>query len=143
MIHCHDSVINYHVDVITVPQCGRNVATIEAPSRLVAGPMRTGLTPRGYTMSYDNMSQAELIAELAKQRAENDKLKASAVAQATRKLSLKVSEKGAISLYGMGRFPVTLYGEQWTRLLDHSVVIRDFIETNASLLSVKGQVKAS
>lgn len=80
--------------------------------------------------NYEGMSQEQLIAALKAKDA-------AALAQATRKLSLKVSEKGAVSLYGMGRFPVTLYGEQWTRLLDHSVVIRDFIETNQSLLSVK------
>ena len=54
-----------------------------------------------------------------------------------RTLSLKVSEKGAVSLYGMGRFPVTLYGSQWERLLDASETIRAFLVTNASLLSVK------
>ena len=54
-----------------------------------------------------------------------------------RKLSLKVSEKGAVSLYGMGRFPVTLYGTQWERLLDHADEVRAFLIANASLLSVK------
>ncbi len=54
-----------------------------------------------------------------------------------RKLTLKVSEKGAVSLYGMGRFPVTLYGTQWERLLDNAVVIREFLKDNANLLSVK------
>lgn len=54
-----------------------------------------------------------------------------------RKLTLKVSEKGAVSLYGMGRFPVTLYGTQWEKLLDNAVVIREFLKDNASLLSVK------
>ena len=66
-----------------------------------------------------------------------------AKAAAPRTLSLKVSEKGAVSLYGMGRFPVTLYGEQWLKLLDMAVVIRDFVEANKSLLSVKGEAKAS
>ena len=60
-----------------------------------------------------------------------------AKAAAPRTLSLKVSEKGAVSLYGMGRFPVTLYGSQWERLLDASETIRAFLATNASLLSVK------
>lgn len=54
-----------------------------------------------------------------------------------RKLSLKVSEKGAVSLYGMGRFPVTLYGTQWERLLDHADEVRSFLTANAALLSVK------
>ena len=87
-------------------------------------------------MAYENMTQAELIAAL---QAKDAALKA----QATRKLSLKVSDKGAVSCYGMGRFPVTLYGEQWLKLLDHAVVIRQFIEDNQSLLSVKGEAKAS
>jgi hypothetical protein len=58
-------------------------------------------------------------------------------AQATRKLTLKVSEKGAVSLYGMGRFPVTLYGQQWEKLLGEAATIRVFLADNASLLSVK------
>ena len=60
-----------------------------------------------------------------------------AAAPGPRSLSLKVSEKGAVSLYGMGRFPVTLYGSQWERLLDASETIRAFLVANASLLSVK------
>lgn len=57
--------------------------------------------------------------------------------QAERKLSLKVSEKGAVSLYGMGRFPVTLYGSQWERLLNEADTIRAFLAANSALLSVK------
>ena len=52
-------------------------------------------------------------------------------------LTLKVSEKGAISIYGLGRFPITLYLGQMQRLLDHAVVIRAFIETNRGLLATK------
>ena len=50
---------------------------------------------------------------------------------------MKVSEKGAVSVYGMGRFPVTLYKEQWLRLLDMSSEIRDFIAANESQLKAK------
>ena len=57
--------------------------------------------------------------------------------QATRKLTLKVSEKGAVSCYGLGRFPVTLYAGQWDRLLSEADQISTFIKANASLLSVK------
>ena len=57
------------------------------------------------------MSEEDLKAEIEKLRAENDQLKNKSV----RGLSLKVSEKGAVSLYGVGRFPVTLYKEQWTK----------------------------
>lgn len=52
-------------------------------------------------------------------------------------LSLKVSEKGAISVYGLGRFPVTLYKEQFTRLLEHGPQIADFIAANEHLLRIK------
>ena len=58
-------------------------------------------------------------------------------ANTQRKLSLKVSEKGAVSCYGLGRFPVTLYGGQWERLLSEASQISAFIAANASLLSVK------
>lgn len=71
-------------------------------------------------------SQAELLAIIANMQKASE-----------RKLTLKVSEKGAVSLYGMGRFPVTLYGTQWERLLDHVTEVRTFLATNASLLSVK------
>ena len=60
-----------------------------------------------------------------------------AIAQAPRKLTLKVSEKGAVSCYGLGRFPVTLYAGQWDRLLSEADTISAFIKANASLLSVK------
>lgn len=60
-----------------------------------------------------------------------------AIANKPRTLSLKVSEKGAVSLYGMGRFPVTLYGQQWERLLNEAEAIRAFLKANAGLLSVK------
>lgn len=53
------------------------------------------------------------------------------------KLTMKVSEKGALSVYGMGRWPVTLYRSQWERLLQHKDELLAFIEANASLLSVK------
>ena len=52
-------------------------------------------------------------------------------------LSMKVSEKGAISIYGLGRFPITLYRGQMERLISHAPQITAFIETNAALLSVK------
>jgi hypothetical protein len=50
---------------------------------------------------------------------------------------MKVSEKGAVSVYGMGRFPVTLYKEQWLKLLDMSAEIREFIAANATRLKTK------
>jgi hypothetical protein len=54
-----------------------------------------------------------------------------------RSLSLKVSEKGAVSCYGLGRFPVTLYGQQWLRLLDFASTVKAFIESNRDKLNWK------
>ena len=71
--------------------------------------------------------------QLAELRAENEALKAGKI----RSLSFKVSVKGALSVYGMGKFPVTLYREQWERLLSKSADILAFIKANESTLSVK------
>jgi hypothetical protein len=54
-------------------------------------------------------------------------------------MEFKVSEKGGVSVYGLGRFPVTLYYEQWTRLLDAADNLRQFLEENKSKLKLKGQ----
>jgi hypothetical protein len=54
-------------------------------------------------------------------------------------LEFRVGEKGGVSVYGLGRFPVTLYYEQWTRLLDASNDLREFLEENKSRLKLKGQ----
>lgn len=81
----------------------------------------------------------DLQAELARLRAENEKLKAR-VASAG-KLALKVSEKGAVSVYGLGRFPVTLYQEQWLKLLGEGEVVKNFIKEHAAELKVKGDAK--
>jgi hypothetical protein len=56
-------------------------------------------------------------------------------------ISFKVSEKGAVSVYGLGRFPVTLYVEQWENLLSHVNELREFIEANRSKLKTKEQPK--
>ena len=53
-------------------------------------------------------------------------------------LIFKVGEKGGVSVYGLGRFPVTLYYEQWTRLLEASDKLREFLEENKSKLKLKG-----
>lgn len=80
------------------------------------------------------MSDLDLQAELERLRAENESLKAG---RAKGAVTMKVSEKGAVSLYGLGRFPVTLYKEQWERLLDQADQIREFIGANESKLKKK------
>jgi hypothetical protein len=79
------------------------------------------------------MSEEDLRAELERLRAENEKLKNKGV----RGLSLKVSEKGAVSLYGVGRFPVTLYKEQWRKILGMAAEIEEFIVQNEGSLKAK------
>lgn len=77
----------------------------------------------------------DMKAELERLRAENEALKNKKAARGT--LSMKVSEKGALSVYGMGRFPVTLYKEQWVKLLGISDEIKKFIEENDERLKTK------
>jgi hypothetical protein len=79
------------------------------------------------------MSDENLKAELERLREENAALKKGTASG----LRLKVSEKGALSVYGMGRFPVTLYKEQWLRLLNIADDIRAFIAANDSQLKAK------
>lgn len=80
------------------------------------------------------MAEDDLRAELARLKAENERLKS----QRNRGVSLKVSEKGGVSVYGLGRFPVTLYKEQWTKLLGMADEIRAFIKENETRLKTKG-----
>ncbi len=75
----------------------------------------------------------DVQAELARLRAENERLKQTGRG----KPAMKVSEKGALSVYGMGRFPVTLYKEQWLRLLSMAEEIKAFIEANQDRLKAK------
>src|SRR6476469_3962404 len=81
----------------------------------------------------DRMSDDDLRAELERLRQENETLKKGA----SRGVSLKVSEKGGLSVYGLGRFPVTLYKEQWVKLLDIADDIRAFLKENDSRLKSK------
>jgi hypothetical protein len=57
-------------------------------------------------------------------------------------LEFRVSEKGGVSVYGLGRFPVTLYYEQWIRLLDSADALRSFLEENKGKLKLKEGTKA-
>lgn len=79
------------------------------------------------------MSDEDMKAELERLRAENEALKK----RTTRGVSMKVSEKGGLSVYGLGRFPVTLYKEQWTKLLDMGDDIRAFMAENDDKLKTK------
>ena len=79
--------------------------------------------------------QGDLIAQINALKAENDKLKAKAAARST--LSFKVSEKGAVSIYGMGRFPVTLYASQYDRLVKQWDDLAVFVKDNRHLLTTK------
>jgi hypothetical protein len=79
------------------------------------------------------MSENDLQAELERLRAENAALKT----RGAKGVTLKVSEKGGVSVYGLGRFPVTLYKEQWLKLLDMTDDIRTFISVHESELKAK------
>ena len=80
------------------------------------------------------MADDEMKAELERLKAENERLRG----RQGRGISMKVSEKGALSVYGLGRFPVTLYKEQWTKLLAASDDIRSFLKDNDAQLKTKG-----
>ncbi|MBA2685068.1 MAG: hypothetical protein H0U66_11320 [Gemmatimonadaceae bacterium] len=79
------------------------------------------------------MSDEDLRAELERLKQENAALKSGS----SRAISMKVSEKGGLSVYGLGRFPVTLYKEQWTKLLDMASEIRSFIVENEGKLKTR------
>jgi hypothetical protein len=81
------------------------------------------------------MADEDIQSELERLRAENAALKN----KKTGSVSMKVSEKGAVSVYGLGRFPVTLYQEQWSKLLGLADEIKVFIEENKAKLKVKGE----
>ena len=81
------------------------------------------------------MAEEDLAAEIDRLKAENERLRR----QHDRALSMKVSQKGALSVYGLGRFPVTLYKGQWTRLLAAADEIRTFLKDNDARLKSKGK----
>lgn len=81
------------------------------------------------------MTTEQLQAHIAALSAENAKLRKAS----NGKLTCKVGEKGGVSVYGMGRFPVSLYAEQWARLFANREQIEAFIEANKASLSVKGE----
>jgi hypothetical protein len=79
------------------------------------------------------MADEDVMAELERLRKENEALKKGAA----RGVSMKVSEKGGLSVYGLGRFPITFYKEQWNKLLDMADDIRAFIRTHDAELKSK------
>ncbi|MEO6877863.1 MAG: hypothetical protein ABI205_05235 [Gemmatimonadaceae bacterium] len=79
------------------------------------------------------MSNEDVMAELDRLRKENESLKKGAA----RGVSMKVSEKGGLSVYGLGRFPITFYKEQWTKLLDMADDIRAFMKEHDAQLKSK------
>jgi len=80
------------------------------------------------------MPDDDLRAEVERLRAENETLKS----KMSRPTSIRVSQKGALSVYGLGRFPVTLYKEQWLKLLSMAGDIKQFIAENEDKLKTKG-----
>jgi hypothetical protein len=79
------------------------------------------------------MPDEDVSAELERLREENARLKA----RQERNVALKVSQKGALSVYGLGRFPVTLYKEQWSKLLGMADEIREFLREHDAELKAK------
>lgn len=128
----------------TIPYAARGVDARQ-PEREIRGEVVDELGPaptedeikvlHETTKKYADREAAKRILEeeLAKLRAENEKLRA--VKGPT--LRLKVSDKGAVSLYGLGRFPVTLYASQWERLLGMKGEVERFIEEHKTELSFK------
>jgi hypothetical protein len=122
-----------HPSLTALASVGRKgnffVASIEATATTTGGPS----LPLGPAQPSPTMSHEDPKDELERLRKENEALK-KGTAPAIR---MKVSEKGAVSVYGMGRFPVTLYREQWLKLLDMSAEIRAFIAENEGQLKKK------
>lgn len=83
------------------------------------------------------MAEETAEQKLARLEAENRALKEQIEQRKPGELRLKISEKGGLSVYGLGRFPVTLYKEQWTRLLDHAEEIQRFLRENDQNLKAK------
>lgn len=86
------------------------------------------------TQSEVSAEVAALKAQVEALRAQNEALKTNAQAKGS---SMKITEKGGLSVYGLGRFPVTLYKSQWLKLLDMADKIRAFIAANDSKLTTK------
>lgn len=86
---------------------------------------------------FQQTNNQSLQAQINALMAENARLKAQA--PKPKAIAFKVSPKGAVSVYGLGRFPVTLYKTQWARLMDQGSQLAQFIQVNDSKLTVKGE----
>src|SRR5258706_970442 len=84
-----------------------------------------------------NLTQVSELEAFKARIAEQDKIIASLKAQSDRKITCKVTEKGGVSVYGLGRFPVTLYGSHWDKLAANMTAIMAFVNANRALLSTK------
>ena len=114
----------------------KNTAALAVLAPVTPEPSPVTTTPGG-------ASEADTLrAAIEALRAENELLKLKATAQSHQGLSIRVSQSGAVSIYGLGRFPVTLYKEQWLRLLDIAPELKAFITANESKLTTKEQSKA-
>ena len=113
-------------------QPAANQHAIPAPDTIAPAAGHYGFVPSLESRNH-HMADEDLKAELARLKAENERLKS----QRGRSVSLKVSEKGGVSVYGLGRFPVTLYKEQWTKLLAMTDEIRAFIKEHDAELKAK------
>jgi hypothetical protein len=83
------------------------------------------------------MAEETAEQKMARLEAENRALKEQMDQRRSGQLRLKISEKGGLSVYGLGRFPVTLYKEQWIRLLDQADEIKEFLKQNDQQLKAK------
>lgn len=94
------------------------------------------------TVLQDVGSESAMLDKIARLTAENELLKARAKAQATSRIRLKVSEKGAVQLLGIGsKFGITLYAQTWLTVLDIGDQIKDFIKANKDSLSFRGETE--
>ena len=94
-----------------------------------------GTTYDGAASSYEVIMAEPTYEELKAKLAELEK----AGPRRSGSLEFRVGEKGGVSVYGLGRFPVTLYYEQWNRLLDSADKLREFLEDNKPKLKLKDQ----
>lgn len=97
-------------------------------------PYLTTQTRWPYNLQAMEPTKEELLAKIAE-------LEKQVSGKRSGNLEFRVSDKGGVSVYGLGRFPVTLYYEQWVRLLDSADRLRSFVEENKGRLKLKGEQK--